>query len=255
VSKAAKRERQRLNRDAQRQYRETLARRRRRLRLARNLAIVAVPVAALIIVLNLSGSAPAEPKRDFKAAPAMTIDQNKSYTATMVTSMGTIVIDLDAKSAPTSVNNFVFLARRHFYDGLAFHRAVKDFVIQGGDPKGNGQGGPGYSVAGETPVNGYKTGSVAWAKSGAEPDGTGGSQFFIVLSDDGATRLGGPPYQYGLIGQVVSGLDVAKEIGALAPKDAGGASGDGPPTKKVTIESIKIAESPAAVTTTTTKAP
>jgi cyclophilin family peptidyl-prolyl cis-trans isomerase len=255
VSKANKRERQRQNREAQRQYQETLARRRRQMRLLRNLAIVVVPVVVvLVLVYGLGGdddsSEASGPRRTYSSAPAMTIDPTRTYVATMETSLGTVVMELDAQNAPTSVNNFVFLARRRFYDGLTFHRAAKDFVIQGGDPEGSGAGGPGYSVPAEVPANGYAAGSVAWAKTGAEAAGTAGSQFFIVLSDQGATNLGGPPYLYGYLGKVTSGLEVARVIGELAP-----AGGDGAPTKKVTIERIRIAESaPTAATTTSTTA-
>jgi peptidyl-prolyl cis-trans isomerase B (cyclophilin B) len=254
VSKAAKRERQRQNREVHRQYQETLSRRRRQRRLLRNLAVVAVPVVvALVLVYGLGGSDDpsdaAGPRRTYASAPAMQIDPAKTYVATMETSLGTIVMELDAKNAPTSVNDFVFLARRRFYDGLTIHRTVKDFVIQGGDPAGDGSGGPGYTVTAELPADGYAAGSVAWAKTGTEPAGSAGSQFFIVLTDQGATNLGGPPYQYGYLGKVTSGLDVARAIGGLAP-----ASGDGPPTKKVTIERVRITESAPSTTTVTTTA-
>jgi cyclophilin family peptidyl-prolyl cis-trans isomerase len=157
-----------------------------------------------------------------------------------------MVIALDATTAPRSVNNFVFLARKHFYDGLTFHRVAKDFVIQGGDPKGDGSGGPGYQLkppeAAETPANGYQVGSVAWAKGQSDPPGTAGSQFFVVTAAaQGLDGLNQQPYQYGIVGQVLEGLDVAQKIGALAPP-----SGDGKPTKKVTINKVTISQLPAA---------
>src|SRR5256885_13116875 len=100
---------------------------------------------------------PENPNRPtFTAEPPMTVDKAKKYTATIDTSCGKITVDLDAKGAPHSVNNFVFLADKHFYDGLTWHRVVKDFVIQGGDPQGNGSGGPGHEVGGELPQDGYK---------------------------------------------------------------------------------------------------
>src|SRR5262249_19447910 len=116
----------------------------------------------------------------YAKAPAMQIDPSKTYTATISTSCGDITVALDAKAAPKGVNNFVYLAKNHFYDGLTWHRVVKDFVIQGGDPKGDGTGGPGYSVVTELPAGGYKLGTLAWAKAGNDPAGAAGSQFFVV---------------------------------------------------------------------------
>ena len=166
-----------------------------------------------------------------------------------------MVVNLDGTTAPKSVNNFVFLARKHFYDGLTFHRVAKDFVIQGGDPKGDGSGGPGYKIQAETPPNGYQVGSVAWAKSPQEQPGTASSQFFIVTSPaptpgQGLDAINQQPYQYGIIGNITpDSLGVAQKIGALAP-----ASGDGKPTKKVTIKKVTIAESPSSTAGSTAPA-
>ncbi|HEY5013163.1 MAG TPA: peptidylprolyl isomerase [Acidimicrobiia bacterium] len=168
-------------------------------------------------------------------APAMTIDPAKTYTATMTTNCGTITIALDPKEAPKTVNSFVFLAKQHFYDGLSFHRVAKDFVVQGGDPKGDGSGGPGYSLPTEPPKTGYKGGSVAMANAGA---GTTGSQFFLTWTDAGAKNLGGPPYLYSILGTVTKGLDIVKQMGSYAP-----ASGDGAPTKNLYIDKVTISES------------
>jgi cyclophilin family peptidyl-prolyl cis-trans isomerase len=165
----------------------------------------------------------------FTAPPPMTIDTSKKYTATIDTSCGKIVIDLDAKGAPKTVNNFVFLANKHFYDGLTWHRVVKDFVIQGGDPQGNGSGGPGYSFEDELPKDGYKLGSVAMANSGPN---TNGSQFFIVTGQNGTTL----PNNYSRFGMVRSGLDVAQKIESFA-------NGDGPPSRPLYIFSITVAVS------------
>jgi cyclophilin family peptidyl-prolyl cis-trans isomerase len=173
------------------------------------------------------GSSPRE--TNFKKAPGMCIDPAKTYTATMVTSKGTMEIALDAKAAPKTVNNFVFLARYHFYDGLTFHRVVPNFVIQGGDPKGNGSGGPGYQFADELPSAGqYKVGSLAMANSGAD---TNGSQFFVITGSQGVSL----PPKYSLFGQVTTGIDVAHAIEALG-------TGDGPPSQTVTIQSVTIKE-------------
>jgi cyclophilin family peptidyl-prolyl cis-trans isomerase len=172
----------------------------------------------------------------YKAAPPMTIDATKTYTATMTTSCGTITMTLDAKDAPKTVNSFVFLARHKFFDGLSFHRLVPDFVVQGGDPKGDGTGGPGYSLPDEPPKDGYTAGSVAMANAGS---GTTGSQFFLVVSANGAKTLGGPPYKYSALGTMdAKGLAVAQKMEKFAPS-----SGDGAPTKPLYIDKVTISES------------
>ena len=136
----------------------------------------------------------------------MGIDTSKRYTATMETSLGTIVIALDAINAPKTVNNFVFLALNHYYDGVIFHRIIKGFMCQGGDPTGTGTGGPGYKFADELPKPGqYEIGSVAMANAGPN---TNGSQFFIV---SGRSGVGLPP-QYSLFGKLVKGLDVLETM-------------------------------------------
>ena len=149
---------------------------------------------------TLDGSAPKTQK--FPEAPEMGIDPSKRYTATMETTLGTIVIALDAINAPRTVNNFVYLAGYHHYDGIIFHRIINGFMCQGGDPTGTGTGGPGYRFGDELPKPGqYQIGSVAMANAGPN---TNGSQFFIV---SGASGVSLPP-AYALFGQVVKGLDV-----------------------------------------------
>ena len=139
-----------------------------------------------------------------KEAPEMQIDEAKTYRATITTPRGTVVMDLDPKLAPNSVNNFVALARDGYYDGLTFHRVVPEFVIQGGCPEGSGRGGPGYKFADE-PVRGeYTVGAVAMANAG--PD-TNGSQFFVCI-DDCTSKLS---KDYNLFGYVVDGMDVAQQ--------------------------------------------
>jgi cyclophilin family peptidyl-prolyl cis-trans isomerase len=255
VSKAAKRERQRQNREARREYEEQIAKRRRRMRSIRNFAFLLTPfviIFAVIAITNNSSDNSSSNKivRSYKSPPPMTIDPSKTYTATLDTSQGTIEIALDATNAPTSVNNFVFLTRHRFYDGLQFNRAAQDFVIQAGSPNNTQSGGPGYSVQAELPTSPYTIGSVAWAKAGNEPDGTAGSQFFIGTGQNITTL----PLQYGIIGTVTKGLDVAQKIQGFAPS-----SGDGPPTTKVTIKKATITESGGATTTapatSTTAAP
>ena len=150
------------------------------------------------------GSAPKQQK--FTSPPEMGIDPTKRYTATMETSMGTIVISLDPINAPKTTNNFVFLALNHYYDGIIFHRIIKGFVCQGGDPQGSGMGGPGYRFEDELPRPGkYAIGSLAMANAGPN---TNGSQFFIISGQSGCTL---PPL-YSLFGQVVKGLDVVEAM-------------------------------------------
>jgi cyclophilin family peptidyl-prolyl cis-trans isomerase len=150
--------------------------------------------------------------------PPQTIDPNKRYVATIKTARGDIVIALDAKDDPVTVNNFVYLADQHFYDGLTFWRvdhkgkpsvvsagAPSDLdLIQGGDPKKNGTGGPGYSLPDEKVVGAYTAGAVAMARATS----ISGSQFFICTGDDSAPLA----KSYNLFGRVTSGLDVAQQI-------------------------------------------
>jgi peptidyl-prolyl cis-trans isomerase B (cyclophilin B) len=133
------------------------------------------------------------------------IDSSLRYQATITTDRGDIVIDLDQGRAPKTVNNFVFLARDGFYDGLTFHRVVDDFVIQGGCPEGSGRGNPGYRFEDEPVVGEYVPGAVAMANSGPN---TNGSQFFICTVDD-SRKLA---KSYNLFGQVVSGMDIVTGV-------------------------------------------
>src|SRR5664280_1322601 len=119
----------------------------------------------------------------FDGPPPMVIDPAKRYTAEVVTSKGALTVALDPIAAPGTVNNFVFLARWHYYDGIVFHRIIPGFMLQGGDPEGSGRGGPGYKFADELPAPGrYEIGSLAMANAGPN---TNGSQFFIVSGPDG----------------------------------------------------------------------
>jgi cyclophilin family peptidyl-prolyl cis-trans isomerase len=135
-------------------------------------------------------------------APAFEIDQKKTYRVTITTDRGPIVMDLDPKLAPNTVNNFVVLARQGYYDSLTFHRVVPEFVIQGGCPEGTGRGGPGYRFADEPVQAEYTLGAVAMANAGPN---TNGSQFFICI-DDCTRKLS---KDYNLFGYVVEGMDVA----------------------------------------------
>jgi cyclophilin family peptidyl-prolyl cis-trans isomerase len=145
--------------------------------------------------------------------------------------MGDITFTLDPKQAPATVNNFVFLSKQGFYDGVTFHRVIPGFMIQGGDPTGTVSGGPGYSFMDELPKSGqYKIGSVAMANAGPN---TNGSQFFIVTGPNGVAL---PPL-YSLFGQVTKGQDVAEAISNV-PRDA-----TDKPNTPVTIDSVTITES------------
>jgi peptidyl-prolyl cis-trans isomerase B (cyclophilin B) len=148
----------------------------------------------------------------YAAAPAMTIDTSKTYTATVVTTTGTFDIALDAKTAPISVNNFVFLADKGYYHCVIFHRVIPQFMDQTGDPTGTGQGGPGYTIQDENPAKAtnaadqYPLGSVAMANTG-QPN-SGGSQFFVVAGPEGESL----PNSYALFGSVTSGMNVVDTI-------------------------------------------
>jgi peptidylprolyl isomerase len=168
--------------------------------------------------------------QSFDGAPPMCIDPAKRYTAELVTSLGTMTVALDAAGAPQTVNNFVFLARYHYYEGVIFHRIIRGFMCQGGDPTGTGRGGPGYKFGDELPKPGrYEIGSLAMANAGPN---TNGSQFFIV---SGRSGVGLPP-QYSLFGKVVNGLDI------VATMEAVDTDRNDRPKTDVVIESITITE-------------
>ena len=166
----------------------------------------------------------------FPEPPEMGIDPAKRYTATMDTSMGELVIALDAVRAPKTVNNFVFLALHHYYDGVVFHRIIGGFMCQGGDPTGTGRGGPGYRCDDELPKAGqYELGSVAMANAGPN---TNGSQFFIISGNDGV-RL---PPQYSLFGKVVKGMEVVEAMQNVSTDRSDR------PREDVVIQSVTVTE-------------
>lgn len=260
MSKQAKRERQRQRREARRAYEARLRRRRRLLRALRITAIILVPVVAVGVYFLVTGgdddsqaspavragcreakAPPPKPSDEttYTEPPPMTIDPASTYTALVDTSCGSFTIQLDPAAAPQTVNSFVFLANEGFYDGLTFHRVVRDFVVQGGDPKGDGTGGPGYTLPDEPPPNGYQRGSVAMANSGPN---TTGSQFFVVTTDEGAANLGGPPYAYSILGQVTEGIDTIERINRLGSRAADPSRQQ--PRAPVVIDKITITETP-----------
>ena len=264
---ADKRARKKENARAAREQREAALKRSKRRRSTITFAAIGALFIGVIVVISLVGGGkkkadttatttppttvalpagciktvpPKANPKTYKTAPPMTIDPTKTYAATFSTSCGSFTAQLDAKDSPKGVNNFVFLADNHFFDGLTWHRVVKDFVIQGGDPKGDGSGGPGYSVVTELPKNGYPLGTLAWAKTGTDPAGTAGSQFFVVTGSQTqalSQKVGGQ-YQYGAFGKVTTGIANAEKIMSLAP-----ASGDGAPTVPMYINKVTITKS------------
>ena len=188
----------------------------------------------IVILTLLLTSCGGNVKKTYSAPPPMTIDQNKTYTATIKTNYGDIVIQLLPKEAPLAVNNFVFLARAGFYDGVKFHRVIKGFMIQSGDPTGTGRGGPGYKFADELPTTrDYVQGTLAMANSGYN---TNGSQFFITLADLSYSL----PKLYTIFGVVTGGMDVVTKIGNVPVKMANGELSS--PTVDVHIDTITITE-------------
>ena len=177
---------------------------------------------------EFDGSSPK--MQHFSAPPEMGIQPSKRYSTKLVTSKGEMVLALDSELAPKTVNNFVFLALYHYFEGVVFHRIIPGFVVQGGDPEGSGRGGPGYRFEDELPPAGrYEIGTLAMANAGPN---TNGSQFFIVSGKDG-TQL---PPAYSIFGKVVKGLDVLKAIEAVGSRS-------GTPSEPVVIESVTITES------------
>jgi len=216
----------------------------RRLFILAGFAVVAIVVVAAILISRSGGSddssttassggckeveAPA-PKKVRLKAPPQTVKKGEKLTAAVETSCGSFEIALDSSKAPKTVNSFVYLSDKGFYDDLTFHRIAPGFVIQGGDPLGTGLGGPGYTVVEKPPANlAYTKGIVAMAKSSAEPPGSSGSQFFIVTGTDA-----GLPPEYALVGKVDKGIDVVERIGKLGtPAEK--------PKQTVLIEKITI---------------
>jgi cyclophilin family peptidyl-prolyl cis-trans isomerase len=158
-----------------------------------------------------SVAAPDARKAPELSPPKGTLDPSKTWTLTFETSCGDFTVELDLGLAPETTASLVHLARKGFYDDTVFHRIVKDFIIQGGDPTQRGTGGPGYATLDVPPAAvRYTKGTVAMAKSQIEPPGTSGSQFFVVTADDA-----GLPPEYAVVGKVTDGLDVVERIGRL----------------------------------------
>lgn len=190
-------------------------------------------VAALLLALGLAGCGDDEPEAGSATAAATTatgcqavpepepreaqtlaepedeLDPDATHVATVATSCGDFEITLDASSAPVTTSSFAHLAEQDFYDGLGFHRVSRGFVIQGGDPLGDGTGGPGYQVREAPPASTtYEQGVVAMAKRGDEPAGVSGSQFFVV------TEASDLPADYAVLGRVTAGMEAVERIAA-----------------------------------------
>jgi cyclophilin family peptidyl-prolyl cis-trans isomerase len=165
--------------------------------------------------------------KSYSSAPPMSIDPSKRYLATIETSAGTMTAELFAAETPQTVNNFVFLARDGFYDGVIFHRVISGFMVQGGDPTGTGRGGPGYKFADEPVTRRYTRGTLAMANAGPN---TNGSQFFIMHADYGL------PPSYTIFGKLTGGEEVVDAI-ANAPTGS-----QDRPKDPVSIRSVTISE-------------
>ncbi len=208
---------------------------------AKSPAVASIEAPAGVGFPRLDGSDPHYTK--FTAAPPFCINVADTYTATMKTTAGTIVIELLPKYAPVTVNSFVFLAGYHYFDGIVFHRVIPGFVDQGGDPTGTGTGGPGYEFKDELPksVGAYDAGAFAMANSGPN---TNGSQFFLVVGAGGA-QLGKPAYT--MYGQVISGIAAINKINA-----EGQSSGVPKILNKMISVTIHVSPPGSAVPTSTT---
>ena len=170
--------------------------------------------------------------KQYESAPPLTIDTSKTITANMETSLGSIKFELFAKEATQTVNNFVFLARDGYYDGVIFHRIIKGFMIQGGDPTGTGSGSPGYKFNDEPVTRDYVAGTLAMANSGPN---TNGSQFFIVHQ---TAQL---PKNYTIFGKVSDGMDIVNTI-ASVPVQASSMGERSKPVDAPSIQQIEILE-------------
>ena len=179
-----------------------------------------------------SAQQPQEAKMQWDSPPAMSIDTEKQYHATLSTTYGNITVELYPSEVPATVNNFVFLARQGFYDGVAFHRIIRGFMVQSGDPTGTGSGGPGYRFADEPVTRDYLRGTLAMANAGPN---TNGSQFFLVHQDAGL------PPAYTIFGMVTEGLDVLDAI-ANSPVAIGPGGERSQPLEEIVIQSVEISE-------------
>jgi peptidyl-prolyl cis-trans isomerase B (cyclophilin B) len=179
------------------------------------------------------------PSEEHLSKPALKLDPAKTYTVTVATNCGAFAFRLDVKDSPKTSASIYALVKRGFYDGLSFQRVAAGFVIQGGDPAGDGSGGPGYTVVEPPPRSTqYVRGDVAMAKTQVQPSGTSGSQFFVVTAPN-VTQSAGLTPDYALVGKVASGQSVVDAIGALPTNP----QGDGVPTPPVVMSRVTVATS------------
>ncbi|MGQ0825606.1 MAG: peptidylprolyl isomerase [Actinomycetota bacterium] len=250
MARPDKRQRKKENARAAREAREAARRRAQRrrnvVRVGVGLLVAAIAIGAGALLTDDDGNETAGDSTtttlpvDATTIPTepltCTPDPGSTQTAKIATNFGEIQIALDDARAPLGASRFAQLAREGFYNGLTWHRAAADFVIQGGDPEGTGSGGKGDPIVAEVPQDNYPLGSLAAAKTGTDAPGTFDSQFFIVTGPNGGTL----PNDYARFGCVVTGLEFAQQIEALAPPE-----GDGPPTAAATIDTIEIIETQA----------
>jgi peptidylprolyl isomerase len=215
--------------------------------------LASLPCNAGPVVKQLTDTAPAptaaafaETQHTYASSPTMSIDIQKRYCVGVNTNRGLIVLELDPSIAPNTVNNFVFLAQHHFYDGIQFHRVVPNMIIQTGDPTGTGRGGPGYTFNDESVKGDYTTGCVAMANGGSN---TNGSQFFICTGDDSSLFS----KNYNLFGHVVLGLNIAQAIqGPESPYDPDYASRKNITPDRINHVTVVAVNAPPAATPTAT---
>jgi cyclophilin family peptidyl-prolyl cis-trans isomerase len=207
-------------------------------------ATIAAPPAQAASSAGCSSTKPAaagQHKPSFKK-PATVLAKGKRYAIVMRTTCGTMRIVLDRKLGGPIPNSIAFLAGKHFYDGLTFHRVVGNYILQGGDPRGDGSGDPGYDVVGPLPRSyRYKVGDFAMAKTGIDAPGTAGSQFFVISGPDGRQL----PPDYGILGHATdrSSLATIKRINALATLACGDSQGC-PPSRPVWITTARLVQLP-----------
>ncbi len=253
MGKADKRARKRQNQQLARQAEEAAVKKSKRRKQSLYIGGAVVILVAVVGFASITGG------DDNKTTPATTttqvgattttagakpnangekqiIDVAKTYTAKVETNFGDIELKLDAKNAPIATNHFITLVKAGYYDGLTWHRVKRDFMIQGGDKKGDGTGEPESSVIGEVPTSAYPLGAIAAAKTAAAPFGSFGDQFFIVTGPQGE----GLPPEYATWGVVTKGLDVAKTISELGPQPSDDVDR---PTKEALIKKITYTES------------
>ncbi len=196
------------------------------------IGIVAVTLIAVFLLVRKAPVGVAQKQIPMETTlPFPIVDTGKHYSALISTSIGDITVSLNVEKTPITVSNFVYLANKNFYDNTIFHRVIKGFMIQGGDPKGDGTGGPGYSFNDEPITDDYKRGTLAMANSGPN---TNGSQFFIMHQDNPL------PKNYVIFGMVTKGIEVVDKIADSPVKSSSSMGENSSPISPVTIKSVKI---------------